>query len=53
MDELKLQQIKDEWNRLELALSQSLHSGQVPSMFIPIIEKFLDGLLKDFRELMK
>lgn len=53
MSENQVQLIKDEWEKLELSLDQMLHSGQVPAMFVPLIQKFLDELLGDFRRLMK
>lgn len=53
MSENQIQLIKDEWEKLELSLDQMLHSEQVPAMFRPLIQRFLDELLGDFRRLMK
>lgn len=46
-------EIKDEWEKVEIAICRLLESPQIPVFARPMIVLFLDELLKSFREKIK
>lgn len=47
------QDIKDAWEEVEIAILQLLENPAIPVFAKPMINQFLDELLKDFREKIK
>lgn len=53
MTEQDLYDIQNEWEKVENAILQLLENPAIPAFAKPMINQFLDELLKNFREKIK